>query len=306
MRYAYVTFLMRGDGYLPGALVLAYALKMQTKIDCICLVTNDISEKARYALRVLYDKVIPVSELRFQYTAVGGRSDRKILPTRFQALRLCGGGGLGHAYDKIMLLDADVLPICDYDSLFQLNTPAGIIMENKMDCYSGGIGDAQKWSWHMLYESLCPHGMRIPKEITDRTRQDPFNMGVNSGLWVLTPSMEEYNKFYYALNAPDITKYTDKFPWPEMQLATMLWSGRWINIDIRYCSIGGYPRIDLLWGIHYAGIKPWQWKHRSIKHYAKFPDFQLWYSFFNAMYFNHAEFRKHSALQRLWEFSKNK
>lgn len=306
MRYAYVTFLMRGDGYLPGALVLAYALKMQTKIDCICLVTNDVSEKAKTTLRVLYDAVIPVDELRFGKTVVGGRSDRKMLPTRFQSLRLCEGGGLGRAYDKIILLDADVLPIHDYDSLFQLDTPAGILMENKMDCYSNGTEDSQKWSWHSLYEPLCPHGSKIPKEITDRIQQDLHNMGVNSGLGVLTPSMEEYNTLCTAMNTPDITKYTDKFFWPEMQMATMLWSGRWTNVDIRYCSIGGYPRIDILWGIHYAGLKPWQWKHRSVNHYAKFPDFKMWYSFYNAMFFSHAKLRELPALKRLWEFSRNK
>ncbi|MCL2198083.1 MAG: hypothetical protein FWB80_04090 [Defluviitaleaceae bacterium] len=299
MRYAYVTFIMRGDGYLPGALVLAYALKMQTTIDCVCLVTDDVSEKAKQALRVLYDEVITIDELRFNKTAVGGRSDRKILPTRFQALRLCD-------YDKIILLDADVLPLHSYDSLFQLDTPAGILMENKTDCYSNGTKNLQKWSWHTLYEPLCPHGKKIPKEITDRVKQNPHNMGVNSGLWVLAPSTEEYSTLRHALNNPSITKYTDKFLWPEMQMATMLWSGRWTNIDIRYCSIGGYPRIDVLWGIHYAGLKPWQRNHRSVSHYAKFPDFRLWYNFYNAMYLNHAEFRIIPSLNKLWQFSKNK
>lgn len=293
---------MRGDSYLSGALVLAYALKMQTKIDCICLVTEDVSDKAKYVLQMFYDKVITVCELKFSSTATGGRNDRKFLPTRFQALRLCEGGGLGCAYDKIVLLDADVLPLCDYDSLFGLDTPAGIIMENKIDCYSGATEDSQKWGWHKLYEPLCPHGARIPKDITERVKHDPLNMGINSGLWVIAPSNEEYGTFCRALNKPEIAEYTAQFPWPEMQLATMLWSGRWTNIDIRYCSIGGFPRIDALWGIHYAGIKPWQRKHRSIEHYAKFEDFRLWYGYYNSMYLSHAELRKIPMLKRLWGF----
>jgi glycogenin glucosyltransferase len=284
---------MRGDAYLPGALVLGYALKMQSKINSVCLVTNDISEKAKYALKIFYDAVLPINELRFSKTVSGGRSDRKILPTRFQALRLC-------EYDKIILLDADVLPLYDYDSLFNLNTPAGILMENKKSCYSK-TSATEKWSWHNLYEPLCPHGKKIPREITDRIKNDPLNMGVNSGLWVLTPSENDYEILHNALNTQ-----TNILPWPEMQLATMLWSGRWTNVDIRFCSIGGYPRIEILWGIHYAGLKPWQWKHRSINRYAKFPDFKLWYSFFNTMYFSHNELREIPMLKRLWEFSKDK
>jgi len=293
---------MRNDSYLPGALVLAYALKMQTNLDCVCLVTENISKSACHALHVLYDKVITTDELKFENVVKGGRSDRKNLPTRFQALRLCENGGLGAAYDKIILLDADVLPLHNYDALFALNTPAGIIMENKTACYSSGIQDSAKWSWHALYEPTCPHGLKIPYALTDRVRTDPLNMGVNSGLWVLRPSMDEFNEVSEAMNNPEILNLLEKFPWPEMQLATLLWSGRWTNVDIRYCSIGGYPKPDVLFGMHFAGVKPWQIKHRSITHYARFPDFLLWYEFFNAMYWSHSELREISSLKKICEF----
>ncbi|MCL2187172.1 MAG: hypothetical protein FWC16_02760 [Defluviitaleaceae bacterium] len=300
MRYAYVTFLMRGDSYLPGALVLAYALKMQSQQDCICLVTHDVSHEARKALHVLYDAVIPIDALQLEKTATGGRSDRKILPTRFQALRLCKNGGLGKAYDKIILLDADVLPLCDYDSLFRLNTPAGILMENKNACYSHASENTDKWNWHTLYDPICPHGTRIPAQFTNRVLHDPSNMGVNAGLWVLAPSMPEYEAILHAL--PQVAHLAAIFPWPEQQLATLLWSGRWTNVDIRYNSIGGYPRAEVLKGIHYAGVKPWQWKHRSIKLYSRFADFKLWYTYYNAMYVSHKAFRNRPALVRLWKF----
>jgi glycogenin glucosyltransferase len=297
---------MRGDGYLPGALTLAYALKLQTNIDCICLVTDDVSENARCALRALYEKVISVNELRFHHTVKGGRSDRKTLPTRFQALRLCEGGGLGSVCEKIVLLDADILPLSGYDALFELDAPAGILMENKAGCYSGRKQGSERWSWHRRYEPLCPHGARIPKELTDRVRADASNMGVNAGLWVLIPSADEYNAALNALHDPETQVLARHFPWPEMQTATLLWSGRWTNVDIRYCSIGGYPKPEVLHGIHFAGLKPWQWKHRSIAHYAGFPDFLLWYDFYNTMYLSHAELREVPGLRRLWEFSKGK
>ena len=345
MKYAYATFLMRGDGYLPGALVLAYALKLQTNYDCICLVTDDVSLRARLALGLVYDKVIEINELRIKSGVGIGRSDRNVLMTRFEALKLGADGGLGCMYDKIVLLDADVLPVSGYDELFQLQAPAGILMERKEESYSpasnpttfsrdthcasedlpqrqasaangcpnevfqapsheSNLTHTGHWSWHDLYNPICPHGAGIPKELTDRVRRDISNMGVNAGLWVLQPSMEEYGAVLVALNSSEVTPLIKAFPWPEMQLATLLWSGRWTNIDIRYCSIGGYPRPDVLYGMHFAGLKPWQFNNRSAMHYANFPDFTLWRQYCAALYWSIPQLREYPALQRLWEFCK--
>ena len=309
MLYAYTTFMMRGDGYLPGALVLAYALKLQTNYDCICLVTDDVSPRARQALGLVYDKVIPIRERRVKSSVGTGRNDRNVLMTRFEALRLGPGGGLGQEYDKIILLDADVLPVWGYDDLFLLPAPAGIIMERKEECYApfagpGAFSSPSRWSWHSLYNPICPHGAGIPEDITNRVRRDPTNMGVNAGLWVLWPSLEEYDAVQTMLQTPEIMALVKAFPWPEMQLATLLWSGRWTNIDISYCSIGGYPRPDLLKGMHFAGLKPWQVNSRSAAHYAKFPDFTLWRQYFTGMYWAVPQLRDYPMLKRLWEFCK--
>jgi len=171
---------MRGDGYLPGALVLAYALKMQTQHDCVCLVTKDVSNRAVRLLKIVYDKVILINELRIKSGVHTGRSDRNILMTRFEALKL--------EYGKIILLDADVLPLSGYDDLFSLKTPAGIIMERKDECYSGANADLDKWSWHDNYEPICQHSERIPAEITNRVQNDTSNMGVNAIMGFVTIS----------------------------------------------------------------------------------------------------------------------
>jgi len=297
MRYAYTTFLMRNDGYLPGALVLGYAIKTQSTHDCICLVTKDISRRARAALAIIYDKIVEINEIRMDSGVKHGRSDRNILMTRFEALRLV-------EYDKVILLDADVLPLGGYDELFELPAPAGIIMERKEECYRGVCNNSTplKWHWHDLYEPICPHGAPIPKGITDRVRHDPTNMGVNSGLWLVKPSLTEHANILTALQNPKIVSMVTCFPWPEMQLATFLWSGFWINIDIRYCSIRGYPHVDALYGIHFAGLKPWQIHNRSATHYAHFPDFVLWRKYFTSMYWRYPPLREYAGLKRLWEF----
>jgi len=248
--------------------------------------------------------VIPINRVRMKSSVKHGRSDRDLLLTRFEALRLGPDGDLCAGYDKIILLDADVLPIQGYDVLFGLETPAGIIMEDRVGSYSDYNEISGQWSWHDLYNPICPHGTRIPSCLTGRVREDPLNMGVNAGLWVLGPSMKEYAAVFDSLDDPEIMGHVKAFPWQEMQLATILWSGRWTNVDIRYCSIGGYPKPDLLYGMHFAGLKPWQINKRSIGHYAYYPDFKLWYGCYTAMYWSHGELRRYPVLKRLWEFCK--
>jgi len=175
-------------------------------------------------------------------------------------------------------------------------------MEDKNKSYSNASAASDKWSWHSHYEPICPHGMHIPKEMTDRVAYDTSNMGVNAGLWVLEPSKQNYDHFVAALHTHDIMCLVKNFPWPEMQLATLLWSGRWTNIDIRYCSIGGYPRLDVLYGIHFAGLKPWQIKRRSAMHYAKYSDFILWQQYFAGLYWSTPSLHEYPMLKRLWQF----
>ena len=272
MKYAYVTFLMRGDSYLPGAAVLAFALKQQTNYQCICLVTEAISYKARKILSILFDEVITINEINFNSRIKCGRSDRDILLTRFEALRL--------QFDKIILIDADVLPLAEYDSLFQLNTPAGI-----------------------LFNPLLPHGTEIPRIFTERLSNDPSEI-INSGLWVVNPSDDEYDLIINALQKPHIIDLVKRSPWPEMQLASYLWSGRWVNIDTKFCLIRKTHKPELLNGIHLAGLKPWQLNNRSIKHYINFPDFILWYQMYSAMYWSFSQVRELPMFNRLWEFCK--
>ena len=109
-RNAYVTFVMRNDSFIPGALVLTHSIKKyQTQHDLVCLITNSISSQGKSCLEQLYDKVIPVDEIYLEHPNSIGRSDRSVLFTRLQCLRLGANGGLGTDYEKIVVLDADIL-----------------------------------------------------------------------------------------------------------------------------------------------------------------------------------------------------
>lgn len=287
---AYATFIIRNDSFLPGALLFAYSLRKQkTPHDLLCIVSDNLSQKSIAALRVLFDDVLVLDEIYTPHNKRHERQDRPFLFSRFHALRLGKDGDLGKEYDKVLICDADLLPLRHYDSLFELPSPAGILNEKKSYCmeYEQGqyiipesVYAKGTWIWHDIYRDI-PHGKRIPKEITDRVLHDPKNnMGVNAALYLFRPSMELFENILKDLVNENKRDTIAGYPWPEMQYMTAKMSGEWHNMDLRYASFNGYPCIDVLYGIHYAGIKPWQMRHRSIKHFGRFEDYRLWYRVF--------------------------
>lgn len=306
---AFVTFLMRNDHYLPGALVMAYGLRRQrARGDLVCLVTPEVSSRARAALWSLFDRVIEIEEISLPNARHQSRQDIPHVFTRLNALRLGRDGDLGCAYDRIVLLDADVLPLRRFDSLFELPAPAGIINEAKDHVVEASPGGSYRlpasaitrgsWVWHEIYGRVCPHGSPIPRPITDRVCADSANMGVNSCLYVLEPSAEEFWEILEDLEDPIRRRAVYHFRWPEMQYLTMRWSGRWTNVDIRFCSIGGYPDLRLLNGTHFSGFKPWAvQQERAFRNFSRHPDFQLWQQMFLRMLYE--DYRELLAFRRL-------
>ncbi|QUI21129.1 hypothetical protein HZI73_01980 [Vallitalea pronyensis] len=312
-RYAFVTFLMMNDHFLPGILMQGNQLRQgHYHADLVCLVTENISEQAKALIANIYDYVVNVKEVFIHHKRRQKRQDRPFLFTRFHALRLGEDGDLGFQYDKVVVLDADVLPRKHYDQLFRLDTPAGTC--NEMKRYTMEYGEdgqyiipedvekTKKWIWHRTYDPICPHGALVPEEICHRVIQNPNNMGINSSLWVLSPNMKDYEDVMEDVKRDDVRELIgDVFNWPEMQYATVHWAGRWHNIDLIFNGFGGYPTIDLLYGLHYAGFKPWNFKDRKkINRLGHRKDFIYWYkTFVKMMQVDYPQFMKSRKLRRL-------
>ncbi len=310
-KYAYVTFMMMNDSFLPGALMFANGIRKQNPCgDIICLVSEGISKKCIKSLKILFDKVITVNEVFINHAHRHQRQDRPYLFSRFNALRLGKDGDLNQKYEKIVLCDADLLPVKNYAKLFEVPAPAGIINENKKNCilsddegkyiFSDSVFFSGKWHWHEIYKDF-PHGCSIPKQITDRVIYNYDNLGVNASLWVLTPSYKEYLSIMNNLTCPKIQSLVNNLQWPEMQYATIRWSGQWSNIDIRYSGFNGYPCLDCLYGLHYAGVKPWKYKSlKHLKYFFKYHDYCYWYEqYINMMNSNNTLFDNYS-LKKLY------
>ncbi|MBN2604782.1 MAG: hypothetical protein JXR62_03015 [Bacilli bacterium] len=311
---AYVTFIIRNDSYLPGALVFAYALRLQkTKADLVCIVSENISSQAITNLKVFYDEVFVIDELYVPHERRHERQDRPFLFSRFNAFRLGKDGDLGKSYDNIIIADCDLLPLYDYDSLFDLSAPAGIINEKKEYCLEyddlgryiipDSVSKDCTWVWHKTYADV-PHGTLIPKEITDRIKTDKQNMGVNASLYLFHPSMQTYNSILDDLEDKAIQSEISTYNWPEMQYITLKMSGKWTNIDLRFSSFNGYPNVECLKGIHFAGLKPWNMKNKSVKSFGKFDDYKLWFYTYSKMCERNTSLLENKKLNSLYKIIK--
>jgi len=126
MRCAYVTLVMKGDNYIPGALALAYSLRQTgTKHDLVCMVTPDVT--GIDALSEGFDHVVEVDYLTYKtwhwkqpnkHAEVQYNSWMSVALTQFRCLGLV-------QYRKVFFLDADVLVHRNMDCVFKLRSPAG-------------------------------------------------------------------------------------------------------------------------------------------------------------------------------------
>lgn len=313
-RFAYCTFMVLNDSYVAGAVVLAFTLRSTgSDADIICLVNDQISEPAYNQLSTVFDKVIKVETVFVRHKRRQQRQDWPYLFTRFHSLRLGPDGGLGCSYERVVMLDADMLALRNPDHLFSLPPPAGIINESKemlIETEASGefrVADdvlrTGRWRWHDVYEPICPHGQPIPKAITDRVRVDMNNMGIQGSLMVIRPDADELQNILDDIKRPEILDLVgDKFNWPDMQYATMRWSGNWTSVDARFSGISGYPSLDVLFFTHYAGFKPWYFRREgSMKRWARHPDFQLWFKRFLEMLKAYSQLAEHAKFSRMRE-----
>lgn len=125
MSYAFVT-LLNSSSYLPGALVLCHALRdlhpsatRKADFRLVCIVTPETVDVASIKeLRKAFDEVIGVEVISSgsegaEDLVLLGRPDLHSALTKLHVFRLGERG-----YDKVIYLDADVLPLRPIDHLF--------------------------------------------------------------------------------------------------------------------------------------------------------------------------------------------
>jgi hypothetical protein len=282
---AWVVLLMLGDGYTPGALVVAESLRRQnTAHDLVCMVTPDVSAAARAHLRrdgpsgrPLYDAVVEVPylthrtrpfESKRQAELYGGWIDHSF--TKWQCLTLT-------QYRRVLLVDADMVFTSNCDDLFDLHPPAA--------CYSNPWAHphAPRSRIPNPYVSSCPrpprqrdlpHGARIPwARVLEALRVGAF-VGWGALVLLAPGGFAEFGAMVCAEPVYGLQHRTPSGS-DEVSIAEYYAARRqdWTHIHPRYLAIPWHPA----WvprGVrahHYHGRKPWDMDP------AEWADLALWW-----------------------------
>jgi lipopolysaccharide biosynthesis glycosyltransferase len=165
---AFVT-LLYNDEYLPGALVVAHALRNNgSTVQRAVLVTQDVSESARQELAKVYNHIIPVEPLTAACHSFGfhllGRPELDKSYTKIQVWNQT-------QFTKVVFLDADTLPVKNIDQLFDHLDPQ----------QPDNIAASPDIGWPDIFNSgvfvACPN-VNTFKALTQRAAEDPS--GANS------------------------------------------------------------------------------------------------------------------------------
>ncbi len=232
-KYAYVTVLYGNNIYLTGAIVVGYTLmKTNTALDRVILVTPDVSDEYKLYLADVFTHVIDIEYTKVSSEIFSEQNTRfRDVFTKLESLGLT-------QYDKIILLDLDMIIAQNIDHLFKLSAPAAC-----------------------LKRFYVPYGKPIPASMICQGKK--LVGSINAGLMLLKPDLEEWD-----LIKKDIVqdKQINKYKYPEQDYLSLRYCGKWTSITFNYNFQFGltnrvkkcHYKIDDIYVIHYSSsYKPW-------------------------------------------------
>lgn len=263
---------MKGDAYVPGALVAGYSMRMTgTVAELVCMVTPDVSHPAREQLRRVFDHVREVEYVKAACRDLGTDKKKRMYDswvndafTKWACLQFT-------EYDKVLFIDADKVILSNLDDLFALPAPAGTF--------------SSPWAQPFDPRAKKPnpyrdvqHAQLIAREQIEQGYETAFLIGTTV---LLAPRAGDFQDMLHWLASK-----TPLFGFPrcgsmmDEQCITAFFHERrphlrWTYIHQRYNCIPWHPR----WLgegqkprlFHYFNTKPWQMQR------SKWLDNEAWW-----------------------------
>ncbi|HVE14404.1 MAG TPA: hypothetical protein VNI01_13475 [Elusimicrobiota bacterium] len=266
-RGAWAVLVMRGDAYLPGALVTAQSLRwVRTRHALVCMVTADVSAGARADLGRLYDRVVEVPYLR-------GRGGELHTPRQTElygdwiAVASTKWNCLGLTeWPRVVFVDADVLFLVNCDDLFDLPPPAACFASPWAQPWcAGGLPNP-----FLAGDGPLAHGARVkPAAVRRALAENGFV--ASASLVVLAPDAGRLERLRALLVAPVPSLRGSGAD--EVALARLFLGeeAEWAHIHPRFLTVPWKRHWVDVRALHFMGRKPWD------SHPTEWPDLQDWW-----------------------------
>jgi alpha-N-acetylglucosamine transferase len=269
--FAYVTLVMRGDKYIPGALALAYSLKVSgTRADVICMVTDDV-DRTKLDRERLFDKIIVIPYIRHASKLTTDKQ-KKIYAswiddsfTKWNCLRFT-------EYSKVCFVDADIIFRSCPDSVFDKRAPGAVF--------------SLPWTFRSAKDVWYrfDRRRRIGPDLIRRALSEKSTVG-GAGFMLLEPNIPFFEKIQEVIgrraapyghdtciSAPDEQSIAEASAESGMQ---------WTFLSPGYSAILRHPEWtarETIIGVHYISAdKPWMFTR------GKWPDFAEWWDLWDRM-----------------------
>ncbi|KDQ63617.1 glycosyltransferase family 8 protein [Jaapia argillacea MUCL 33604] len=222
LQAAYVT-LLTSTSYLPGTLVLDYSLKsVDSKFPLVVMVTPDVPSET---IEVLRKRGIAVKEVNKLEPGAGSHAlssnDARFTDTwtKLRGFQLV-------EFDRVVLLDSDMIVMKNMDELMDLELPKDWIAAAHVCACNPRKIKHYPLDWipeNCAYTPLShPTALTSPTQITP-TSPRPYAL-LNSGTVVLTPSHELMHQItQYLCTSPLVPS----FSFPDQDLLSHFFKDRW-------------------------------------------------------------------------------
>lgn len=261
-KFAYVTLVMKGDNYTPGAIVLAESIRRSgSTYDILCMCTPDVSDQAREHISTVA-RVVSVDYVRY---------DSKPMLTKRQAELYASWMSESYTkwrclefdeYDKILFVDADMLVTNNIDHLFDLNAPAATFS-------SPWAKEFHPTSSFDLKNYPTEHADRVPAHIILETIERGWGYLAIASLVLLKPDRTHFREMCQMVELAQPFGL-DTLSTPDEESIVYFYANRkvdWTMIHQRYNAIihkiewlrKSDNRVYVPSVIHYfSSTKPWQ------------------------------------------------
>jgi hypothetical protein len=243
------------------------------------MVTHDVTDDATVVLASVFTHVVRVPYIT-----------KKVIEMRTKKQRLMYGAWIHQsftklhvlnpqlfAYDKVVLLDADMLFVANCDHLMQMHAPAATFSTPwaKPFCNNGGLENMYRNAAHA---GDLEHGEVVPRELVEQGRARSFVC--RASVVVLEPSTEQWHTLIDILRGVDTFGTRDCFNGFDEQAMVDVWLKLGLemrNVHQRYNWVVGKTQ----WlepGVE-AGIYQWYGQERvwNIARTA-WPDAGVWWA----------------------------
>lgn len=230
-KYAYVSLLMGNNIYFIGALIFGYSLKQVTNYDIVIMVTPDVPDAQKNILREVYDVVLEIDYVEIDKGLIKDYDHNRFkdIFTKLQCFKLT-------QYEKIIMIDIDMLIIRDMDDLFNLKAPAASLKNHDLK-----------------------HGEKIPKNLI--IKNGNLIGSINAGVMLLKPSIDEYGAIVDDIK----TAKNRQYKLMEQEYLSERYHDQWTNISFLYNFQFGLSNrakkydVETIHNLHYSSrLKPWR------------------------------------------------